>query len=240
MAFLGDEEALGIVADLEECVFCGDVDPPDEEDEEEYTGNGGCCTGCANMDHGSPRRRLEDWTKRLQDLAAKLPPKRVEVGCGCHLGLVFVDDGDIVGHRQHAACHGTGKVTHDTPAEQWLLVLAAWAVARGVHAATCGCEIGSTRKHPPSSPEHHPACDEILKALAACEAWLKEPASERRECWDLLQFLELPGWVVVAGGQELDGSTPTEALLAAAKVLGEPRVREIVSAALLEVVRPPV
>lgn len=204
LAFCGDEEACEVTPG-EECVWCGWVD----EDGEDIDG---CCTNCINADPPW-RSDFSRWPALLLELAAKLPPKRVEVACP-------------------SACDD--KVAHDTPAQRWLLVVAAEAVARECwrNAETClGCAAGFLGRHD--------ECGAQQDALDACREWIAEPTPERERVWILVVVDSdgYPAWL--PSPQNWQGLRPNLAapLLAAADVIGPGRVREIASRAIREAVR---
>lgn len=168
-----------------------------------------------------PRRNLLSWTNELQHLASPLPPKRVEVACGARsrswvYRMCSAFDCEV--------CNGTGKVTTDTPAEQWLMVVAVVAVGRVVWA---------NRKNPggpgggPAQMLHGRFVNEqrrIGKALTAGDAWLDEPTPERATLW-VGRVQGAPDWVPRFG---LAG----RALQSAAEILDP---KPIASAAILSV-----
>ena len=151
------------------------------------------------------------WSGSLRDLLSKLPPHRLEVACAnCRHGVVSL------GPRCRRC-----RVS-DTPAERWLMANAALAVAR-----KCW--------------ECHdlPYCSDlrtrIEDALLDAQAWVEEPTRERERAWQGRSddWNGTPAWVPSPHSWAGIGPTAAETLQAAAAVIGEPRVREVVTAALL-------
>ena len=147
----------------------------------------------------------------LSSILSKLPPHRLEVACAnCRHGVVSL------GPRCRRC-----RVS-DTPAERWLMVVAALAVAR-----KCW--------------ECHdlPYCSDlrtrIEDALLDAQAWVEEPTRERERAWQGRSddWNGIPAWVPSPHSWAGIGPTAAETLQAAAAVIGEPRVREVVTAALL-------
>ena len=164
---------------------------------------------------GSLTRGLNGRGFGLSSLLAKLPPHRLEVDCAnCRHGVVSL------GPRCRLC-----RVS-DTPAERWLLADAALA---------CGLECAAVFDHRPDMD--CPKCcgcqqdDCPIPALLAGRAWVAEPTAERLAAWEEHWAYPrgLPGW----GPAYAELGEPARALRAAAHVLGEPRVREVVTAAIL-------
>ena len=169
------------------------------------------------------------WSGSLRDLLSKLPPHRLEVGrpeCGrCEGSGRYVwpeGEGPPASYDTRCVrCQGTGKSHHDTPAERWLMADAALAVARKCwecHALPY-CSDLRTR---------------IEDALLDAQAWVEEPTRERERAWQGRSddWNGTPAWVPSPHSWAGIGPTAAETLQAAA-VIGEPRVREVVTAALL-------
>ena len=184
-----------------------------------------CCsdsgTGCSWAWHAD-HDHLDAWLEGISRLCAKLPARRVEAvaceDCGGERSYA------VEGSRVHQ-CRCCGAVRDaalreavDTPAERWLLVAACVAVGREI----CGPDDGE-----------HADCDSEcmarreLDALVAGSAWVEEPTLVCEGEWSS---------VVQTDARWVPGPHDERAanLQAAAEVLGEPRVRELVCA---EVVR---
>jgi hypothetical protein len=169
---------------------------------------------------------LKEWLREVSRLAAKLPPRRLEVDCSdlkCEGNGWYWGDPAKSLDQRHACepCKGTGKVTSDTPAETWRLVVAAEATGR-----TCWNHGTMTL---PTEQE----LDQSIRrerALDACAAWIEEPTKERAAAWAFLPLWvpgpPWPSWPAARG-------RAAQILQAAAKILGEPRTREVAAAAVL-------
>ncbi len=127
-----------------------------------------------------------------------------------------------------ALCSNTGKVHHDTDAEVWLLVAACVAVGRACAQAVF---VQGAGESPPTGERS------ALDALDAAEAWLAEPTQERgtdRVSDAGLDWLDPVLWAI--SGSQTNGHSQRRlchALQAAAKLLGETRVREPVAAEIV-------
>lgn len=219
-AFLGDEESRE-VAPESWCACCG-------EDQGEDVG--GVCVPCVNLDPGSPLRSLTRWLDVFRSLAAKLPPKRVEVPC------------ETCSEDAEGRIFTCAPESHDTPANQWLLALAAVAVGREcLRGYACG-HSGAIEGWGCPDCRDSGYClaggADAECALDAAQAWVDEPTPERREAWDSAYSMPGPGaprWMprLVWVGDQVEDLA--RAMLAAAEILGEQRVREVASRAILDV-----
>ena len=174
--------------------------------------------------------QLREWLCDLQRLWAKLPPHRRSVPC---LAIGRAARCDVAPRCKD--CKGAGAVHHDTPAERWGMVAVAVAVAWECHK---GCLCAGY------SPAYR--CG-IRKALDAVERWLAEP-TQTSEVSRLIngraRGTSRPDWCwqVLRAAYAWDGAGcrgPRLALLAAAEVIGEARVRKVASAKVIELVLPP-
>ena len=156
------------------------------------------------------------WSGSLRDLLAKLPPHRLLVNST--RPLVYALDRRVDSGLVETKTHWP----HDTPAEQWLLADAALAVALECLAQPCG---------PGGAGQGISRDLTVQPALDACAAWVEEPTRERLVAWEepWARPLNMPGWIPAYA--EL--GEQARALQAAARVIGEPRVREVVTASLL-------
>lgn len=207
LAFYGVEEARDLMPGLgcnsQGSCACDYHPDPQSLDREDHV--------CLDQDH-------HGWLVDLPRLAAKLPPKRVEVICPACLRDRFRDSmpGPITPARlKRCGCDKT--VAHDGPAEQWLLVAACVAVAR---------EIVKEYRKRGSAQEVLPGWQDCLRAIDACQAWVDEPTPEHHSDymhrWAAAECPWLPLF-----------SNPARALIAAAEVITPERVRELVKNTLL-------
>ena len=199
MAYLGDEEAREIEGkehpNLVACEVCG------------LRCGTHRCYDCLPLDA---------WLAGLTILAAKLPPARAKVTCPVCEGRQWAVRPSI------CECNGTGKVQHDTPAERYLLVVAAEAVGR----ACWRVGFHESKWAPGLSCNDY---DRAREALDACAVWIAEPTTTLELEWNCAADHprpDLPFWV------PRSWSLP-EAIQAAAKILGEAKVRVLVSEAVL-------
>jgi len=126
-------------------------------------------------------------------------------------------------HRLEVACancrHGVVSLgprcrrcrVSDTPAERWLMANAALAVALECWARPQGRLVREIKAE--------------AAAMNACADWVAEPTADLWHSWQRRWPQAGVAWV--------PGVEPARALQAAALVLGEPRVREVVTAGLL-------
>lgn len=159
---------------------------------------------------------LEDFTKGLRILLAKLPPHRLEeLECDHWLPNEVHPSMEYKSAVGCKRCGQSGVYNHDTPAQLWLMVAASLAVARECAAAS------DTR-----------TCLAAGPAGAACEAWLAEPTRAKMETWEQVWLhagVHAPAWLPSPAPNAVGG-----VLQAAAEILTPARVREIAGA---EVVR---
>lgn len=160
---------------------------------------------------------LPDWLAGIERLASKLPPTRVEVECPDCGGMVA--RGGV--KSEHRMCNGTGKVPHDTPAEHWLLVVAAHAVCREYAPEAANNSF-------PRGPYVH---RDAMRTLDACAAWLACPCP-KHEPADMDAYPAGNGWWLW-----WVMSDPKRAVQSRAKILGDDRTRKLAAQAVLEVLR---
>jgi len=206
MAYCGDEAARAVVGK-----------PPDLR-------NGEAVHRWESWAAQDTHQPLAAWLNGLQHLAANLPPARwVEECPACGGSGQFCWNGMEVEESEECRnCGGTGQVAHDTPADRYLLVVAADAAGRAVH------RIGEGHYGVSRSVYRW---REAWRAFDACAAWLEEPSPERLREWLLANVGNLPQWIVASLS---DTPSVIIALQAAARILTTARVREIAAAAVLE------
>lgn len=202
---------------------------------------------------GTTQHDLADWLVLVRQAAGLCPPARVSVACA-HRVL-----SKTTASCPEAADGCTGKVTHDTPAERYLLVATAHAVAQEClsswedeqgfkigrrddgsyfarNAAWVSSELGmpytgdSQCEADGYGLDTYPAVLGPRKALDACAAWIACPCPEHQLAWqESLAPGSAPSWVTCYG-------VPRDySLHAAAEIFTPTRVREVAAQALLEV-----
>ena len=147
------------------------------------------------------------WLQALSRLLVKLPPHRLLVNST--RPLVYALDRRATSGLVETKTNWP----HDTPAERWLMVVAALAVAWAL------ARVRATRR-----------LVTLPALLLAGQAWVEEPTPERERAWHAEWSAgPLPEWVLPLPTTQ----HAREALQAAASIIGAARVREIVTAALL-------
>lgn len=163
---------------------------------------------------------LEAWASSLRDLAAKLPPKRVEVARKHRKPCRYAPF--PVGEFAQCDCRLLpSKVAHDVPAEQWLLSVAALSAAQ------------ECWKKEFNKVNAQGGARKIYEALSACQSWNKRPTPEQRQSVGDTRRDFMPQWIWLLCEAIYDGRAPIQALQAAAVTLEPERVRELASAAVV-------
>ena len=180
-----------------------------------------CCAMSPCRDDCWEPKQLGVWLTALSRLLAKLPPHRLLVNST--RPLVYALDRRV----DSGLVETKTNWPHDTPAERWLMADAALACA-----GECSRIEDEKARSAGIDPAWIPEMHRTRRAIAAGRAWVEEPTPLPGDPAESLSVCEgIPEWA--AGLLIHTGHvTGDEVLLDAARVLGEPRVREIVTAAL--------